>query len=54
LWKDEKPLDDFFLSCGDKSFVTVASNSRYFFRISESSVNEPEYTNYILSMESIR
>ncbi|MDO9301183.1 MAG: SH3 domain-containing protein, partial [Anaerolineales bacterium] len=51
LWKDEKPVDD--LACGDKSFVTVASNSSYFLRLSESSANEPGYTKYILSVESI-
>ena len=54
LWKNEKPVDDFFLSCGDNSFVTVASNSMYFLRLSESSANEPGYTNYILSVENIR
>jgi hypothetical protein len=54
LWKNEAPVDDFFLSCGDNSFVTVASNSMYFLRLSESSANEPGYTNYILSVENIR
>jgi uncharacterized protein YraI len=54
LWQDEKPVDGFLLSCGDKSFVTVAPNSRYFLRLSEPSVNEPGYTNYILSVEGIR
>jgi hypothetical protein len=54
LWKDEKPVNNFFLSCGDKSLVTVTSNSIYFLRLAESSVNEPGYTNYILSIKSIR
>jgi hypothetical protein len=52
LWKDEKPVDD--LSCGDNSFVTVTPNSINFLRLSESSVNEPGYTNYILSVEGVR
>ena len=34
LWNNEKPVDGFLLSCGDKSFVTVASNSNYFLRLS--------------------
>jgi uncharacterized protein YraI len=54
LWKNEKPVDSLLLSCGDKSFVTVASYSSYFLRLSESSANEPGYTNYILSVEDIR
>jgi len=54
LWKNETPVDGFFLSCGGKSFVTVTSNSRYFLRLSESNANEPGYTNYILSVENIR
>jgi hypothetical protein len=47
-------VDDFLLSCGAKSFVTVASNSMYFLRLSESNMNEPGYTNYRLNLESIR
>jgi hypothetical protein len=54
LWKNETPVDDFLLSCGAKSFVTVASNSMYFLRLSESNMNEPGYTNYRLNLESIR
>jgi uncharacterized protein YraI len=54
LWKDEKPMDNLFFSCGKRSFVAVAANSRYFLRLSESSANEAGYTNYILSLESIR
>jgi uncharacterized protein YraI len=54
LWKDEKPVNDFFLSCGDKSLVTVTSNSIYFLQLAESSANEPGYTNYNLSIKSIR
>jgi uncharacterized protein YraI len=52
LWDNEKPVDD--LPCGDRSFVTVAPNSSYFLRLSESSVNMPGYTNYILQVEDIR
>jgi uncharacterized protein YraI len=52
LWDTEKPVDD--LPCGDRSFVTVAPNSSYFLRLSESSVNIPGYTNYILKVENIR
>ena len=52
LWKDEKPVDD--LPCGDKSFVTVAPNNTYFLRLSESSVNMPGYTSYVLKVEDIR
>jgi hypothetical protein len=54
LWKDGKPVDGFLLSCGEQSFVTAASNSNYFLRLSESSANEPGYTNYILRVEGIR
>jgi len=50
LRQDEKPVDGFSLSCGEKSFVTVAPNSRYFLRLS----NESGYANYILSVEGIR
>jgi uncharacterized protein YraI len=52
LWQDEKPVDGFSLSCGDKSFVAIAPNNRYFLRLSN--VNESEYANYILSVEGIR
>jgi uncharacterized protein YraI len=54
LWNNEKPVDGLFLACGEKSFVTVASNSRYFLRLSKSGTNEPGTANYILSMESVR
>jgi uncharacterized protein YraI len=54
LWQNEKPVDGFSPACGDKSFVTVASNSNYFLRISESNMNEYGYTNYILNLEIIR
>jgi hypothetical protein len=54
LWNNEKPVDGLFLACGEKSFVTVASNSRYFLRLSKSSANEPGTANYILGMESVR
>lgn len=52
LWQNEKPVDD--LPCGDKSFVTVAPNSIYFLRLSESSVNMPGYTSYTLKVEDTR
>jgi hypothetical protein len=52
LWNNEKPVDD--LPCGDKSFVTVVPNNTYFLRLSESSMNDPRYTNYILKVENIR
>ena len=52
LWNNEKPVDD--LPCEEKSFVTVAPNHTYFLRLSESSVNDPRYTNYILKVENIR
>jgi hypothetical protein len=54
LWNNGKPADDFLLSCGGKSFMPVAANSSYFLRLSEASVNDAGYTNYILSVESIR
>jgi len=54
LWNNGKPADDFLLSCGGKSFVSVAANSSYFLRLSDDSVNDAGYTNYILSVESIR
>jgi len=54
LWLNGKPADDLLPSCGEKSFVSVASNSSYFLRLSESGANETGYTNYILSVESIR
>jgi uncharacterized protein YraI len=54
LWNNEKPVDDFLLSCGEKSLVTVTPNSNYFLRLSEFSVAMPEYTKYILSVESGR
>jgi uncharacterized protein YraI len=53
LWKDDSPLEDSVLSCGDKSFITVASSSSYFLRLSQPSVNEPRYTSYSLSVEDI-
>lgn len=52
LWNNEKPVDD--LPCGDKSFITVTPNSSYFLRLSESSVNNPGYTSYVLKVEDIR
>jgi len=52
LWKNEKLADD--LPCGDKSFVTVTPNSKYFLRLSESGGNNPGYTSYILKVEGIR
>ena len=52
LWNNEKPMDD--LQCGNKSFVNVASNINYFLRLSESSVNRPGYTSYVLKVEDIR
>ncbi len=54
LWKDGKPVDGLLLSCGDKSFVTVTSNSIYFLRLSAVSANEPGYVSYILNVEGIR
>jgi hypothetical protein len=54
LWKNEKPVDNLLLSCGNKAYVAVVSNSKYFLRLLESSANEPGYTSYKLSLESIR
>jgi uncharacterized protein YraI len=54
LWRDGKTVDDFQLSCGDESFVTIASNSGYFLRLSELKVNEPGYTSYVLNVKTIR
>jgi hypothetical protein len=54
LWNSGKPVNGLSLSCGDKSFITVTSNSSYFLRLSESSANEPGYTSYVLNVEGIR
>jgi hypothetical protein len=54
LWNNGKPTDDLLPSCGERSFVSVASNSSYFLRLSESDADKTGYTNYILSVESIR
>ncbi len=54
LWHSGKPADDFLLSCGGKSFVSVVPNDNYLLRLSEASINTAGYTNYILSVESIR
>jgi uncharacterized protein YraI len=51
LWSNEKPVDGFSSSCGDKSVVDITPNSDYFLRLTQ---NEPGYTKYILSMEIIR
>jgi uncharacterized protein YraI len=48
LWSNEKPMDGFSSSCGDKSVVEITPNSNYFLRLVQ---NEPGYTKYILSME---
>jgi len=52
LRQDEKPVDGFSLSCGEKSFVTVMPNSRYFLRLSNT--NESGYKNYVLRVEGVR
>jgi hypothetical protein len=52
LWNNEKSVDD--LPCEEKSFVTVAPNSSYFLRLSESNANTPGYTSYVLKVEDIR
>jgi len=54
LWKDGKPVDGLLLSCGDKSFVTAASNNIYFLRLSAVSANKPGYVSYFLNVEGIR
>jgi uncharacterized protein YraI len=54
LLNNGKPVDGFVLSCGDKSFVNVTPNTSYFLQLSEFSLNEPGYTNYVLNVEGIR
>lgn len=51
LWNNGKPVDGLLPACGNKSLITVTPNSSYFLRLSESGVNEPGYTNYILNVE---
>ncbi len=54
LWNNEKIVDGFSLTCGSERFVTIAPNSNYFLRLSESSADELRYTSYILNVEVVR
>lgn len=52
LWRDGKPLEDILPACGNKIYLTVSPNSGYFLRLAQMD-NQPGYTNYVLSLESV-
>jgi len=50
LWSGEPPVSYFSSACGDASVVSVNPDDYYFLRLAQ---NQPEDTNYILSVELI-